>query len=145
MKQAGMFPHEDKLLLSYTVYVRSDFSKQELLDQLTIATSGSTFEDNLQIFASENTAADLYRVEVGMSLESARLERQLLEGDDAPTGVVVNDAVVNLTRGGSSPIAAAFLMGVFSALVCFYFVYAYGASKESFMRLESAARIATIV
>eukprot|EP01032_Pedospumella_encystans_P007677 gene7677-9183_t len=145
MKQAGMFPQEDKLLLRYTVYVRSDFSKQELLDQLTIATSGSTFEDNLQIFSSENAAVDLYRVEVGMGMESTEAEeRQLLEVDDA-TGPVVNEVLVNLTGGCSSRIAAAFLTGVMCALLLFYAVFSYTAPKDQLAVMDVAISTVTIV
>jgi len=144
MKQAGMFPQEDKLLLRYTVYVRSDFSKQELLDQLSIATSGSTFEDNLQIFSSENAAVDLYRVEVGMGVESVEAERQLMEVDDA-TGPVVKAAFGNPTGSCSSPTAAAFLTGVMCALLLFYAVFSYTAPKDQFVAMNVAVGTVTIV
>ncbi len=116
--QVGMLPEEDKLIVRYTVNVHSELSQIELFNQLLLATVGSTFEDNLQIFAFENVAVDLYNVDVGMSAEykasdidAADGRQLLLEVDDTANTDVMH------SLGGllALPFSAFGAVGTFTA------------------------------
>lgn len=144
VQQARQLPRKDELLLRYTVSVRSDFSTQNLLDQLSVATAGSMFEDNLQVFAAENAADDLFNVEVDSIIRATERQRRLWEVDEA-TGFAVTVAFLNLTQSCSSPLAVAFLFGVFCALTFFYIVYTYGVPKNHPVGKDDVREFATIV
>ena len=140
LSQAGMLPKEDKLIVRYTINVRSELSQQELFDQLVIATVGSTFEDNLQVFAFENAAHDLYEVDIGVSSEYVEGERQLLEVDDA-AGPVVQGVLASLRVEGSSPAIVLFVAGVLFALVCAYGVSAMRGKQSENCIVDSLVTI----